>query len=439
MKTLYQILLEGATATKFDLYVSTFEELRSTCKELRVNSEKYDFLNEFWEDVVKVADYKPTEFFIYAVGAQYFKVPYALGSAIKQCIGQKYSDKLKFSESGKKIKVNSTDSKGVLFETGSGSIGRVSTAHQETATCRVWNAYVEAMLDNKEFDINNHEFIKNLVSDITSEFDSEWISTFQKQVICIVEYLKSIDRNPLEYRLFRYDDGSKIGNAYKTYISSYVSVMKGKKDNFDPADVIAYHKDSEAYIIGKLKKYSNTPVESKELYIKDLFNMHLIKGISLKKIPGSIKSAKYDIYNVGAANKCEKVISFTYTPKPNYITVVCKGDFNFDNITDSEGNEIGSERVVELVMRSFGSGQTGVDCTLKETRGSKAPTLGKCPTRYWREILNCKDENDLQSYLAKFKEVLETLSKEEICTKLENMIKGAIKEGPHCFPFILIH
>lgn len=438
MKSIYQVILEGESATKFDAYTSSFDELLKLNDTLRANAPGYEFLKEFFNDVIELANYKPEELFIYAHGATYFKIPYAFGSAIKQCIGEKYSSMLKFTESGNKIKIYPFKGRGELFETGSGSIGRVSTEHQETATCIVWNAYVDAMIENKQFDLQNTEFIKNLVSDLTSDFDSEWILTFQKQVICLVEYFKYIGVDPLNYKLFRYGDKSTIGKAYQKYIKSYIKIVKGLKDNFDPADVIAYERDSESQIASTLNSYCQNPVESKKKYITDLFNKHLIKGLSLKKISGP-KAARYDIYNIGCVNKCEKVNRFDYVKKANSITVKCWGNFNFDNITDGDGEIVGTEKYVELTMRSFGSGQTALDCALKETSKKNSPTLGKCPARFWREELDCEEGFNLHQNIDQFEIILKKTADNAMRGKLETLIKGAIKEGPLCFPFVLIH
>jgi hypothetical protein len=179
-------------------------------------------------------------------------------------------------------------------------------------------------------------------------------------------------------------------------------------------------------------------VESKKKYISDLFNEHLIKGLSLKKISGP-KAAHFDIYNIGCVNKCEEIKRFDYVRKANYITVKCWGNFNFDNITDGDGEIVGTEKYVELTMRSFGSGQTALDCTLKETSKKNSPALGKCPARFWRQELNCKDDFDLHQNIDQFEMILKKTKENVMRGKLETLIKGAIKEGPLCFPFVLIH
>lgn len=436
MQALYDYILESVT--KFDKYTDDFDNLCDTNTKLTANKDK-SLVAQFIEDVISEANYKPKELFIYAEGATYFKIPYAFGEAIISCVlNSKYNDKLRYTESGKKIKVYFKESKGVIFETGSGSIGRVSTSHQETATCLVWNAYVNTM-NNEMFDIKDTELIRNIVSDLTSDFDSEWISTFSKQVECLVTYLKSIGEDPLNYKLCRYNDDSEIGKSYAKYINAYTKEIGGQKDNFDPADVIAYKYGDVGYIKGKLNSYCNNPVESKENYIKDLFNTHYIIGISLKKVAGN-KSAKYDVYNTGSSNKCESVTSFNVKSTDTQVTVECTGNFNFDDVTDGDGKEIGTEKVVKLVMRSFGSGQVGVDCSIKEIKGKQSPTLGKCPVRIWEDVISLTNKKDLTSCVKSFVNFLsDEKHRSVVITGLENMIKGAIKEGPACFPFVLIH
>ena len=440
MKSLYQIILESTT--KFEYYVSDFEDLLKKCKSLKAIQHK-ELLNDFLNDVISDADYKPTELFIYAPGASYFKIPYAFSDAIKQNINGKYAKQLKFTESGKKIKVYLAGAKGLLFETGSGSIGRVSTAHQEQATCIIWNTYVDFMIENKEFNINDPKFIRNLVSDLTPDFDSEWISTFAKQIICIQTYLKSIDVDPLHYKMCRYGSAEGIGDVYQKYIDAYTKEMGGggKKDNFDPADVIVYRVADIGESRSALSSYCNNPVDSKEKYINELFNTHMLKGLSLKKIRGNQKEAKYDIYNVMDYQKIGNVTGFSdpiNKNTTNQITIECKGNFNFDTITDEKGETVGQEKIVRLTMRSFGSGQTGIDCELREHKGA-SPALGKCPARFWREILSCKQKYSLEQNIECFKQFLNGKNKTIILEGLKNIIKGAIKEGPSCFPFILIH
>lgn len=78
-----------------------------------------------------------------------------------------------------------------------------------------------------------------------------------------------------------------------------------------------------------------------------------------------------------------------------------------------------------------------MDCT---TIGTKSPSLGKCAKAVWADILGLKEKQKLtiEECLDTFKEFLngdEKIVKE----KLKEIIQSAVKEGPNCFPFVLIH
>lgn len=442
MKTLYKSTLKSST--KFDNYTSDFDILVQECNTLRANSEK-ELLKSFFNDVIKLANYRTEKIFIYGIGSKYFKIPYIFNDYIIQTINNsKYSDKLKYTISDKKIKVFLKNQTYKLFETGTGSVGRVSTSHQEEATCIVWNAYIDALNNNTEFDLNDYGFIKNLVSNITSDFDNEWVMTFTKQVLCISDYLIKLNLNPRKYKLCRYGSKYGVGLAYKKYINSYTKAIGGRKDNFDPSDVIIYDMDQIDNIKGLLNSYCINPIENKINYVEELFNKHLLKGISLKKISTNREKAKYDIYNIDTINKIEIVKSYNIKVfRDTNLTILCEGVFNFDNITDSNQGESNNQKCVELVMRSFGAGQVGIDCSLRDLEKYKSfdcekysPTIGKCPARIWREVLNCNKNDNLKTCVAKFKEFL---NRENIENEIATIIKGSIKEGPLCFPFVLIH
>lgn len=293
------------------------------------------------------------------------------------------------------------------------------------------------------FDFQDMDFIKNIVGDLTPDFDSEWISTFSKQVQCLATYFKSHDLNPQDYKLIRYGDKYDIGGAYKKFSDAYTKAMDtglgSQKDNFDPADVIAYNVNKIGYINSKLTQYSSSPVISKENYKEELFDTHLVVGISLKKISGN-KSPQFDLYNTGHI-KCDNVNSFEVLKNSNktQLLILCKGKFNFDSTTEN-GDEIGSQNSVKLVMRSFGDGTTAVDCTLiNPVKKGSSPTLGKCPARFWREVIGSNKNADLETNVRLFRSFIEKGNSREVLTKLKDLIKAAVKEGPSCFPFVLIH
>ena len=435
--------MESSEEGSFDKYVSSFEDLIKV-KNLQ-GLVKIEGLKEFLSAIIDDADYRPKELFIYSNGKKYFKIPYAyLESIIKVIDTGKYPQFKLNQYGGKKVKV-SLKGYGEIFETGSGSIGRVSTKNQEQATVVVWNKYIEEM---DSFDLNNEEYIRNLVKDLSSDFDTEWITTFQKQIKLISSYINSIGGNPLKYKMTRYGEG-KLGDAYKKFVESYIKTIsndEGRKDNYDPSDVILYLANDENEIINKLNSYKitslNDAMECRDEFIKYLFEKNKLQGISLKKIAGN-KLGMYELFNIGNNVRISEITNFSYKSTDKNVTVYCKGMFKLDNMTDVEGDEIGSEKEIKLTLRSFGSAKGGnivaIDATLN---GGKNPTLGKCPKREWMKILGIS-ENDSVKLGRCVKAFKVYLSDEEnvgqIKKELTDLIKSSIKEGPNCFPFVLLH
>ena len=436
MKKLYNYIVE-ATEGAFDKYVSQIDELFEIFPKLS----EIEGLDNFLTDIIKEADYNPRELFIYSQTHKYFKIPYAFLEAI-QNIAPNYPQFSLHKYGGKKIKV-SIKPYGEIFETGSGSIGRVSTASQESATVAVWNKYIEEV---DYFDLDNEDYIRNLVEDISTKFDTEWISTFQKQVKLINHYIISIGENPLDYKLTRYGD-SAIGNAYKNFVENYTKIISdgdGQKDNFDPSDVLLYKHKSEKKIESILNSYKLTDIDScidcKTKFIDSLFIPKLLQGISLKKIAAK-KNGLYELFNIGDNVRIPIVSNFETTLGKNQITILCKGNFNLDNMTDDLGDEIESEKEIKLVMRSFGYAKKGNEVAIDATLNiGKNPSLGKCPKRIWMKLLNIttKDYQNLPKCISIFNEYIEK-NKPTIKNDLTKLIQACIKEGPNCFPFVLLH
>jgi hypothetical protein len=155
-------------------------------------------------------------------------------------------------------------------------------------------------------------------------------------------------------------------------------------------------------------------------------------GISLKKITG--KKGRVDLFNIGATNVVKLIddvreVSSTDQGK----TLLCSGKFDFSSITDGDGDKVGNTiNSVLITMRTFGSGNVGIDVKLNE-KGS--PALGKCPIKIWMNELGCKNSKNINDCISKF----ETLKDKESISIATTLIQAAIKEGPHCFPFILLH
>ena len=86
-------------------------------------------------------------------------------------------------------------------------------------------------------------------------------------------------------------------------------------------------------------------------------------------------------------------------------------------------------------MRSFGEGIVAVDAAILS---KKEPALGKCTVKIWRADLNLSQKDTLETCIDTFKYYIENNSN-AMNDLLTRWIKSSIKEGPNCFPFVLIH
>lgn len=460
METISPILdiFEAADSkTKFEHSTNNFSELLSKNPKLNANKNPEE-VEALIEELVSIANYRPEELFIYATGASNFKIPYEFYEAICSVSNNpKYTSVFKFKDKSnitkRKIEVSFIKG-GLVFETGNGSIGKVSTEQQETATCIVWNAYVNALREHGSFDTSDKSFIKGLVADLAANFDDAWISTFGKQCVAITKYLESIDCDPKDYKMCRYGESAivdtdteaqkiakKVSTAYSKFIKNYIIEIGGQKDNFDPSDVLIYLESEADNLVTLLNSYAADPVNCKTSYLTDVFERNLLQGLSLKKIAGN-KDGRYSKYNTGDQNEARigDVTSYEVNKRSNsnqYIILV-EGNFRFDDITDSEGEEVKPTSSVTITLRSFGKPGPGMDVCINE---KKAPTLGKCPARIWREIcgLPLRTTSPLAKCTGAMKDFMENNNEELIKQKLKHIIAAAVKEGPACFPFILLH
>ena len=117
------------------------------------------------------------------------------------------------------------------------------------------------------------------------------------------------------------------------------------------------------------------------------------------------------------------------------IDVKCTGDFKFGDYVDSDMKYVENTKTIRITMRTFGSGRVGVDCSVYSDKDTSAPSLGKCPVDIWRSILKCNKNDDIIECIKKFKDFLKNKPNQ----KLTEIIRGAVKEGPYCLPFILIN
>lgn len=445
METLYDYLMESES--KYDQFTDDIDELLSLCPKLFLSSLRLNFpdIVDHVKDIMNQLD--DDMIYIYAPGSSIFKIQRGYNDSLVQILENKYKNifTYKLSDGVVKVYYKAPGEKNIrtVFQTGNGSIGRVSTDQQESATCMVWNAFVSGQLDLDRHDRDN--IVKNFVSSISEDFDKDWIRSFSKHVLVICEYLTNyIGVDPMKYKLCLSHksnlntEPNNIGKEYEGFVKAYTKAVGGKaKDPYDPSDVVAYLNSETSSIKSLLNQYKSNPIEGKIRYKEELFDKNKVIGFSLKKITGKHKAARFDVYNDGkSADKCSGIKQFEVSKRTSDVQVVvnCQGDFNFDYTTDETGEILGSEKTVDIILRSFGS-SVAMDCTIK----GDGPTLGKCPVSVWRPIIGTDVKDSLEVCVKKFKKYLESMGKTKILIDLKKIILASIKQGEHCFPFVLIH
>lgn len=344
--------------------------------------------------------------------------------------------------------------------TGSGSIGRVKTAHQELATCYIWNAFAESLKeqDDTTFKMNEDE-IKGIIEVISTDFNKSWIKSFQEQISAILEFLAfrgiSTPQQISQYRAARYggtdyvdDDGEerffKTGKAHADFVNEYMKVISDQgervqKDNYDPSDILLYvpgegvlqELNKMKSECKKLAAAEDGPAQIVETYRK-LYNENKLFGLSLKQCTGK---GSFELFNINAQSKDSVQIKSVQKvgTGENYTKLEVHGSFNFSGVPDPDGS--GGHLVEDTVLctfRSFGSAN-GMD--VMKTTG---PALGKVPARMWRAKLDIKEtgkEEELREGIAALAEYTD----KKHWNDLKELLQGGIKNGPWCLPFILIH
>ena len=323
-----------------------------------------------------------------------------------------------------------------------------------------------------------------------SQWDNSWITSYIKviQVLdgVIRNFLKDPKKdmettNPMDisdYRMCVYGNqdeyNSGIGIAYKGFIEQFKKLYNvRKKDVFDPTDVLLYKQSEMSNIVSKLNNYKASNQDdlskNKTRYVDEMFKTKLLFGISLKKIPKSLNAASYIVFNISPDTFNIGDVE-TYTKKEdtestgNNYFVKAKGKFDLKGITivDQKNNkevDVDSTTSMQVMLRSFGSGIIAMDCTLtKRTTAS----IGKCPADIWRELFSddkvdlntSKNSKDLKINLQQYQKFInkelevdkgtmrngyQVNTDKYVLYGLTRIIRGALKEGPTCFPFILIH
>lgn len=450
MKQLFESLCE--ILEKYNASVSSFAELAGKCKpwdNLTSNdqTELENLLSPIFDGEILL---------IVSDQQEKFKIPRYLAAKIDALIlpPNITIEKGKL-DTDRTIKVNGK----VVAVTGTGSIGRVSTAAQELATCVVWNAFVEEikMADGFKFKLGRANDIKAVVSDLSTDFDASWISSFKEQIICIWDFLQSRGLSWEEiskYRACRYggadyidsdDDKAmrcKTGKAHEKFVNAYMGMIKRltgdkrvQKDNFDPSDILIYMPHEG--VLQKFEELANEckTAESSELILEEyrkMFTDKILFGISLKKCAGV---GKYELFNISSktANQAVKITSVSNnkkeTSKAHCAELLVRGNFNLAGVSDPKYPEKDiQEREVIVSLRSFGNSNA------MDVKEAKGPAIGKVPVRMWTKELQV-DESDLDGAITKFEQYIN----KKHWPALAQLIAGGMKNGPWCLPFVLIH
>lgn len=362
----------------------------------------------------------------------------------------------------------------LLFRTSKKANNVVPTAAQENSTCKIFNIFMSD--PERSLDIEDTNIFADMIREESEYFDSSWYQSFGRQLDTMVNFIKdSLGEDPYEYRAVRYgevykgteaDVETSVATEYKRFISAYASKLGLSKDACDPTDIILFKYKSGKAIRETLKGFRTAcnavPDGDPEGKLKEIRReyldklilngsgdiKHLFIPISLKKI-GS-KSGSYETMNIKEGLKICKISSASLTFSETNVTIDCTGRFDLRGFTDEDGTPVENPSTVKLVMRTFGSGNVGIDCSVVMERKT-LPTLGKVPVDMWRQLLGCTKSDLIGDCIEKFKNHLNI--KDKLTGKksprinvdkkhfdvLDGLVRDAAKAGPNCLPFVIIH
>lgn len=462
MKDLTYIVKESISTNISD-FEYLFESYKNVTSEFTflVNHTK---LNEFEPNCIKTIETLINDItsnskdgdemkFVYNTNSFMFKIPYLFADTITSVIDTYETKNFYYKKDGVKVKVymngNGYDNRRrMIFQTGVGSVGKLTIEEQESAFCIIWNTIKDQLIEtNDTISINN--LIRNVIGDLSDRTDDSWITSWSTSIQHLVSHLISKGKKPNNYTATRVSSNSNdIGKTHYDFVYKYGEKMNGvgtKKDVFDPSDVVLYRTMNKNKLQSIIERFTSMLDSTNADYIKikrRYFN-RLIKDyryipISLKKISNG-NDCKIGLMNVvsNAGNTCS-VNGFTFDKdSTNRVDVICDCNVCFTGQTDGNGNELTDKHGLVVVMRSFQKDNKSVDIDVTlNIKG--APTLGKCPRNIWRDILQVDKTTPKQEIIEKFKSLLNEKTA-ETNDKLKQIIQGAIKQGPSCFPFLLIH
>ena len=138
-----------------------------------------------------------------------------------------------------------------------------------------------------------------------------WLSTFNNQQDTFLQLIDMTGLNNVsdksKYIVKRYGDKGDGNDVVTNLIMLYAKVIKRKKDNVQPADIVLYNTDIISEIQAKMVEFQKikmdeVKIQSIKSYFVDLYNRNQLIGISMKKMDKDYSKLK--VRGLG-----EKVIS----------------------------------------------------------------------------------------------------------------------------------
>lgn len=394
----------------------------------------------------------------------------------------KFSDINTIEVSIKKI---NTKKSLTLFCTGEGSSDRKpTTSQQESGTCVLWNRFVDDFNSSKNKDFSN--YIKNFFEDnkwkvnlneifdkeISYKFDNSWLQHFKYQITAIADAIKQLGQEPKEYKAARFGDKKdEICKLYTDFVKRYSRVNNNNKNVFDPSDLIIYKYNDTENINNLIRNCTNklnnsSAAAAKQEYLNELFNTRLCMGISSKKLTSdsvdyvlfndSVDSSLIEEFEIqeeyvggknGSANNIEIICQCSFKGNPE-ITKPSKKYSDTSEIGRAEPVYASDLKKIKVVVRTFGKEQVAMDCFLNNVNvNSKHPPIGKCPVGIWKNKfkeyfdnnLDLSEKLKINDWMLLFETKFLGATDKNKTEYMQDCIKGAMKYGPLCFPFILIY
>lgn len=379
---------------------------------------------------------------------------------------------------------------------------KVITRDQEVTTCFLFNTLVKECASLEAFDkifsnSNDKEtlkYIKSIITKICDKYDNTWAKSFIYQMQAISSIIKEEhkENNFTSLKMERYggDDHFKdwkLSKIYSNVIQGYASKLNMQKDSLDPTDVILFDtkdEDSINKILNNCNEFiSNIKIDTenhnadnsefKNEFLK-LYNVHIIednksekdiffKGLSLKKINSNYKIDKFNITENTEFDfdKIELNNDLKYKEANKTVFIIVKGEIinkkrNEHITTVKEDNVIPDKQTsvstdvkhrYKICLRTNGN---KIACDVSQCKQSSnssfttGPSLGKCPVAIWNGYLKdyvsdfkeSPNATDISVYKEGFIKMCEDNNLDKI---LQDIITNAIKCGPSCLPFIVIH